>query len=347
MITDSPVGGDIRIAGPTFALGTPTSIGSLPHLDRGAAVAFVLERCPELPAAPSLPQLDAREGMVAQGLWGVPGIDIAADGTVSADLARIDPQAPLGDPGLLGAPFATFNAFLRAIGGRTEAFKLQLTGPVTLGLVLRDAGLPDSLAFTLAGAVVRDRARQMLAVARKAVPDAPLVVFLDEPGLVGGLGDRIPLSADQAIDLVSGALAVIEPQATTGVHCCGPADWRALLQAGPQILSLPVDAGIGESAGALGSFIERGGWVAWGAVPTDGPLGDSAVRLWRVLSGQWCELVRSGCDPVLLRRQALVTPECGLALHSIGQAEHVFDLTRRVAERLQDQIANVKLSVGA
>jgi hypothetical protein len=50
---------------------------------------------------------------------------------------------------------------------------------------------------------------------------------------------------------------------------------------------------------------------------------------------------------VLLRRQALVTPECGLALHSEAQADLVFELTRRLAERLHDQVANVKLSVGA
>ena len=285
--------------------------------------------------------------MVPQGLWAVPGVTVADDGSVAVDLALIDPEAPIGDPGLLGPPFVTLHRFLGAVSGHTTPVKFQLIGPITLGLVLCDAGVPDSLAFAVAGAAVRQRSKHLLAVARRALPETPLVVFLDEPGLVGGLGDRIPLTPDQAIDLVSGALAVIEHGAMTGVHCCGPADWKAVIQAGPQILSLPVHPGLVTSAGALGSFIERGGWIAWGAVPTDGPLGESAVRLWRVLSGQWCELVRAGCDPVLLRRQALVTPECGLAAHSISQADKVFELTQRLGERLTDQVANVKLSVGA
>jgi len=346
-MTDAAVGGEIENIVPAFALGTPTSIGSLPHRDQQAAIAFAIERNPELPAAPSLPNLDRRESMIPQALWGLAGADVATDGTVAVDPAAVDPEAPLGDPGLLGAPFSTLRAFLATVAGRTEPVKFQLTGPITLGLALRHAGLADDVAFRVAASAVRQRARQLLAVARAALPAAQLVVFLDEPGLVGGLGDRVPLTADGAIDLVSGALAVLEPHAVTGLHCCGPADWRAVLQAGPQIVSLPVEAGIIAQAGALGSFIERGGWVAWGAVPTDGPLGDSDLRLWRVLSSQWCELVRAGCDPVLLRRQALMTPECGLATHSEAQADHVYGLTRRIAERLHDQVANVKLSVGA
>lgn len=113
------------------------------------------------------------------------------------------------------------------------------------------------------------------------------------------------------------------------------------------MLSLPVGADVTGSAGALGAFLERGGWVAWGAVATNEPLGEQPSRSWRQLSAQWCELVQSGCDPVLLRRQALVTPVCGLALHDVAQAEHVFALTRRLAEKIHDQVMGIRLSVGA
>lgn len=332
---------------PPFPAGLTCTIGSLPHRDPDEAVRYVLERQPRLPAAPSLPIAHPLEHMVAMAAWGIQGVRVLADAGLAVDPSAMDPDAPLDDSGFDGAPFVTLRRFLQAVRYRAQPIKLQLAGPVTLGLALRAAGAPDELAFAVAGAAVRKRARALLALTAVEAPFALPVVFLDEPSLTGGFGQGFPLTPDAMIDLVSGALAVIEPVAITGLHCCGPADWRAVLQAGPQVLSLPVGAGIEASAGALSSFIERGGWVAWGAVPTDGPLGESAVRLWRRLSGQWCELVQAGCDPVLLRQQALITPACGLALHGLDQAEHVLSLAEQVAARLQDQIVGVRLSVGA
>jgi hypothetical protein len=331
-------------------LGAPTSVGSLPHADRDAAVAFVLERTPELPAAPTLPNVDPLELMIPQGLWGVVGVEVGDDGTVRVPVpAALDPAAPVGDRELAGRPFASWRRFLEEVGRRPhhDLVKLQLTGPVTLGLALVDAGVPAPLAFAVASGAAATRARDLVALAERLAPGAGRVVVFDEPGLVGGLRSDLPLPGDQVVDVLSGALAAIEGRAVTGVHVCGPADWRLVLQAGPGLLSMPVGADVTGSAGALGTFLERGGWVAWGAVPTDGPLGESNARYWRQLSAQWCELVQNGCDPVLLRRQALVTPVCGLALHDLVQADHVFTLARELADKIHDQVTGIRLSVGA
>ena len=331
-----------------FPLGVATSIGSLPHQTAAEAIDFVLTRQPDLPAAPSLPVHRPVEGMVAQGAWGIPGVDVDLAGTLRVpDPLVLDPHAPLADPGLDGPPWATLRAFLRAVAGRQAPIKLQLIGPLTLGLALVDAGVPFDLAFRVSEHAVRERATQLLAVAAAEAPLAEPTFMLDEPGLVGGLRADVPLSADDTIDVVSSVLAVIEPNAITGIHVCGPADWRVVIQTGAQVISVPVGAALAESAGTFGAFLERGGWVAWGAVPTDGPVGETPARLWRTLSSQWCELVQEGCDPVLLRRQALVTPVCGLALHGEAQASHALDLTRQIAERLHDQVVGVRLSVGA
>ncbi|HEX7134188.1 MAG TPA: hypothetical protein VF228_16545 [Iamia sp.] len=341
-----------------FGIGTPTAVGSLPFADADEAVAFVLDALPELPAAPTLPRRDAREGMIAQAAWGIAGVDVGPDGTLVVTPSALDPEAPLGDPDLAGAPFFTLRTFLAAIEGRTEPVKVQVTGPVTLAVALVRAGAEASIACAVAATAVRSRARAVVDAVHAVAPDATVVAFLDEPALVGGPPAELA-DPETVIDLVSGALAVWEPRAgwkggaggrggaITGVHVCGPSDWRAVLQAGPRILSVPVGADLGSSAGALATFLERDGWIAWGAVPTDRPLGESASHWWRDLSAQWCSLVQAGCDPVRIRRQALVTPACGLALHDVAQVGLVHELTRTLGLRIHDQLAGVRLSVGA
>jgi methionine synthase II (cobalamin-independent) len=327
--------------------GLATTIGSLPHEDPRAAAAFVLERNPRLPAAPSLPNRSGRERMIAQAAWGIPGVTVLSDGSLEVDERAIDPRAPLTEAGIEGDPFVGLRAFLGAVAGRRGPIKLQLTGPVTLGIALLSVGVPAARAFAVAGNAVRARARAILTAAREAAPMAPLVVFVDEPGLTAAMDATFPLHPNGTIDLVSSTLATIEPHATTGVHCCGTADWRVVLEAGPQILSLPVDMGAVQHVGAISAFLERGGWVAWGAVPTAGPLGATPERLWQHLSAEWCELTQGGCDPVLLREQALITPACGLANHGEAQADLVLTLTKQVARRLETQTHGMRLTVGA
>jgi len=329
-------------------VGLATSIGSLPHIDPTDAVDFILHSQPRLPAAPTLPARSRREGMIAQAAHGVAGIEVNDDGSLTIDDATLDPEAPLTDPGFGSDAFVGLRAFVTTVADRSGPIKISLTGPVTFGVALHAAGVERELAYRVASAAVRQRARAMVQYVGQRAPDATLVAFLDEPAMGSAMDPGFPLLPLDAVDLVSGALAALEPLAITGLHCCGPADWRLLMQAGPEILSLPTDGGIESAAGALAAFLERGGWVAWGAVPTDRPIGTTVERLWRMLSVLWCTLVtEGGCDPIRLRTQAMITPSCGLWRHGIPQAQQVLQFTNRLAERLHDQAIGVRLTVGA
>jgi methionine synthase II (cobalamin-independent) len=340
-------GGAIVVTPVELPYGLPALIGSLPFTDPAEAAAFTLERHPRLACAPTLPARSPLEGMLAQAAWGLRGVAVLADGSLSVDPAALDPSDPFESRDLDGEPFVGFRAFLGAAAGRRAPIKLQVTGPLTLGMALRAGGADVCTAFAVAGAAVRARACDMLDATRDLSPGSRLVMFVDEPALVSAMDQDFPLAPNATIDLVSSALAAIEPHGITGLHCCGPADWKLVLQGGPQILSLPVGAGAAEQASAIAPFLERGGWIAWGAVPTDGPLGAGSDRLWRRLSAEWRDLSRGGCDPVLLREQALVTPACGLGLHGEEQAKLVVELTNQVARRLETQTLGMRLTVGA
>ncbi len=326
--------------------GQSVGIGSLPHRSARAAAELSL-RALDLATVPTVPLRDPAEGMIAQAVVGLRGFSLGPYGSIAVDVTQVDPLAPVVTD-LQGHEFGGLRAFLKAAEGRQSAVKWQFVGPVTLGLALMRAGVPTSTAFDQAVRAVRAHVSSLLEAVAAALPGCPQVVFLDEPSLGDLMQAGFPIPPDVAIDLVSGALAAIEPSAVAGVHCCAPeADWASLIAAGPGVLSLPVSNRLEDVAGYLGQFLERGGWIAWGVIPTDGPMPLSADRPWRQLSELWCQLVRRGCDPVRLRVQSLISPACGLALHTPAVAEHIYRLTTDVARRVQDQAAATRFNIGA
>jgi len=134
--------------------GAATGIGSLPHVDPHAAAAFVLERLPDLPAAPSLPRRSPAESMLGQAAVGMVGLAVDDDGGLVVDPRRVrlgpDPVTDLDHDA-----FGGLRAFLEAAVGWDGPVKWQFTGPVTFGLALVQGGVAPSLAFELAARAVR------------------------------------------------------------------------------------------------------------------------------------------------------------------------------------------------
>jgi hypothetical protein len=223
--------------------------------------------------------------------------------------------------------------------------KAQVTGPLTLGTALVRAGVPAERAFPFASRVARAAARAVHQLVADRVAGTALVLFFDEPALVHWAGPHPPYDRELATDLLSTALATAG--CVTGVHVCGGGDLRLALAAGPHVVHFDVERFSFDDTVALCRFVDGGGWVAWGAVPTHGPIGEQPAPLWRGLLDLWCELTRRGCDPVRLRSQALVAPACGLAGHGPSQAERAMLLARELGNRVHDQAAATRLSVGA
>jgi hypothetical protein len=331
--------------------GAVTSIGSLPHEDAQEAAEFVLRAHPELPAAPQLPHRSPLEGMVAQAVRAIPGVILDDAANLTVDVATLESLdgSEVGRSPIDERSHGGLLAFLDAVAGRTDPVKLQVVGPVTIARALFAAGASRPTAIKAAALGARAHAGAVLALVRERLPEAPLAMFVDEPGLartIAGLSGDVDV--EDVVDHLSSVLAVIEDHAMTGVHCCGPTGWQVSSAAGATVLSMPVEqAWVLDNAGPINAHLDRGGWIAWGVVPTDEPIGTDPDRLWRRLSATWCALVQAGCDPIQLRTQAIVTPACGLAGHGGSQAAHALDLASQVAERVTDQAVAVRLSAGA
>jgi hypothetical protein len=227
--------------------------------------------------------------------------------------------------------------------------KVQCAGPLTLGCALVDAGVDIDTAFALGSRTARAWSRALQELVATRLPAAAVVVCFDEPALVRWARTAAPgddlVDRETATDILSAALAA--PTCLTAVHVCGPGDLRIALNAGPRLVHFDVDALDLDDASALSRYLEGGGWVIWGAIPTHRPVGEHVAPLWKALLDTWCELTRRGCDPARLRSQALVAPACGLAGHGVSQAERAMVLAREIGGRVHDHGAATKLAIGA
>jgi hypothetical protein len=334
------------MAASVLPAGAATGIGSLPHHDATSAAALVLRCLPELPAAPELPRRSPYETMIVRWAAAIPEVSIGPGGALDVQRHVCDGVV---EPSFDDEMHQGLLAFLDLATEQPKPpprVKVQLTGPLTLGVALARAGMSHGHAFVRAVETARTWARVLEHEVHDRLPHTDLVLFFDEPALVQWRDDDPPLDRETATDLLSAALAAPR-NATTGVHVCGAGDVRLALAAGPDVVAVDVNEVDLDDAFALSRFLEGGGAIAWGAVPTDRPVGESAAPLWKALVDVWCELTRRGCDPIRLRNQALVTPACGLAGHGPSQAEHAMFLAREIGARVLDQSAATRLSVGA
>jgi hypothetical protein len=222
----------------------------------------------------------------------------------------------------------------------------QFTGPISVLVALLRAGAEPAVAYEVSVTAVRSHVRALTAAVAAELPNASQLVMIDEPFAGDAMSREFPITRDRCIDAVSSAMAVVEPVAAVGVHCCGDIDATFLLDAGPDVVSMKVAPRVLGDAGHVERFLERGGRIAWGAVATGGPVGVTANRSWHQLASLWHELARRGCDPRRLRDQSLLTPECGLGAHGVPVAERICHSLRDIGRAARSEATTAKLLLG-
>lgn len=310
-------------------------VGSLPHRDVVAAAEFAMHAF-DVVTIPSLPRRSPAESPVAQALVGVPGVTLGQYGTLAIDVGSLDPTAPV-DTEVWRDNFAGFRTCLEraALMGYEGPLKWQFVGPISVGLALRRAGADPDVAFSMAARVVRSHIVSLASEVARALPRTSQLIVLDEPFLDDLMSRDFPIAPDEAVDLLSSAMAAVETRATVGVHACGDADVATLIGSGPKLLSLPAGPALVPYAGYIGRYLRNGGWIIWGAVPTEGPIGTVSGRSANRLEALWRELSDRGCDPDQLRNQSLISSQCGLGGLSTTVAERVCETVRGVSRAIR------------
>jgi len=336
-----------------------TGIGSFPHQDEKEAFRLIFQSFPEIPFWPQLPKQSFLEGMVLQYSEGFPSLKWnEKEQRVWLDTSHgFDKEIERFYQHLEGSnlkPFAITSDFakgLRILEDLTSKdhrkeikyIKGQIAGPTTFGLALTD--LEGKSIFydpTLREILVKHlsmKARWMEKRFNDLFPGLPTIIFFDEPSLSSFGSAFSGLNREDVVNSLNECFGAVK--GLKGVHCCGNTDWSLLLSTNLNILSF--DAyGYLETLSLypkeLRTFLEGGGILAWGIVPTSEAIQkEDAKSLVKRLREGIEILSKKGVDPILLQR-AMITPSCGTASLPVPSAEKVCELTAEVSRRLRDSL---------
>ncbi len=347
--------------------GAATMVGSMPHRDHGKVVKYMIEHLREIPTWPQLPAFPA-EQITHQYLEGMPGYDgslTAVIPTIRSSTPHFDEESYAfydeylavieGRRALEGSRFAMgeergigMRTFLRMLpqGRHYPAVKGHVIGALTLLSSLKDEG-GRLLLFDdrMSDIVPKHLALKGLWQAEQLKPFAErVIIFYDEPAL-GGFGSSafIGLSRDHIRHFLAETAGFLRARGVlVGVHVCANTDWSLLLDGAVDIVNY--DAYNYSERFFLYredilEFLERGGIIAWGIVPTDDEnklARENADSLYNRLEGM---IRRSLPDRSLgeIFAQSLITPSCGCGILTEASAEKVLRLTVACAERVRQR----------
>ena len=335
---------------------TATGVGSLPHTDVAAACELVLSCCPQAPFWPTLPKADFRENMYVQFSEGLPRARLDperrrlvfdCEGDLTEDLAAFYERVLADDLSY----FACGENYSRGLyhmldvladsDEKREFIKGQVTGPFSFGLTVTDThNRPILFNDEMADAIVQGIAMKARWQVRKLSElGLPVVVFIDEPYFASLGSAYVPIGREQAVPMLQTVVSAIHQEdGICGIHCCGNTDWSAVIETGADIVNFDAYAyfeGVSLYGEQVRTFLERGGTLAWGIVPTDENVLHETPDLLRARLDRCIEsLAVRGIPEALLRSSMILTSSCGLAPAEVRAAERALRLTAELAEAM-------------
>ncbi|TET70870.1 MAG: hypothetical protein E3J56_07380 [Candidatus Aminicenantes bacterium] len=336
-----------------------TAIGSFPHEDPSAVCDVILKNIPEIPIWPQLPNTDFREEMGIQFSEGLPCVvldeenhrmhfDTSRDITSDFEKFYENYVAENLDYFEISSEFSRGiyemeNKLIETDHPSPKYFKSQVIGPITLGLSRVDEN-KRAIYYNemFRDVIVKGTEMKARWVLRKfKFLGCNQICFIDEP-ILSAFGSSTYVSLQRA-DVVKYLNEVIEAihkeDALSGVHCCGNTEWTILVDAGVDIISFDAYE-YGETIGYypdhVRAFLEKGGVLAWGIVPTSEKINkETPESLVKKLETGVENLASKGIDKNLIWEKCLITPSCGTGSLAVELSEKVFHQLSKVSSVLR------------
>lgn len=328
-----------------------TAMAVMPQTDVKQALDLALTL--DVPFWPQLPNFSYYEDMYVQAAEHFPGIVLDMEKrTLRFSMAKFieefeEAMSHFDEPAYFDISSVysqVYHEFLARDLADRPAIRGQLEGPVSFGFNILDQDnrpilFDDSIRPFMFEFMAR-RINVQLARLKERNPNA--FMFVDEPGLqfifsaMSGYGESQAKS-----DLDAFFAAVDRPR---GIHLCGNPDWDFLLNLDMDILSMDIYTNaeiFATCAGSIRKFIDRGGVIAWGIIPTGFETfsKESLGFLSMKLEGIWRHLSARGLDLEHLLSRSLLSPAtCCLVNQDGGQTvAKAFAMVNHLSRNLREK----------
>ena len=328
-----------------------TAMAVMPHVDVERALGLALSL--DVPYWPQLPNFNYYEDMYVQAAEHFPGILLDMENrklrfSIDKFIDELEQAMVRLDDAVVMDISETYSVvyprFLALTLEDRPAIRGQLEGPISFGFnVLDQDNRPILFDDTVRPFMFEFMARRINAQLERLKQKNPnAFMFVDEPGLqflfsaLAGYGDlKAKADMDDFFAMVD------RPR---GIHLCGNPDWDFLLNLDLDVLSLDIytNAEVFASyAPAIRRFIERGGVIVWGIVPTNAePFEkESLDSLTNQLESVWTALAKKGVDRDGMLLNSMLSPAtcCLVNPDREKTVEKAFDTVRRLSLNLRDR----------
>jgi hypothetical protein len=326
-----------------------TAMAVMPHTDVERALEMALSL--DIPFWPQLPRYNYYEDMYVQAAEHFPGILLDLEKQTlkfSMDMfieEYEDTMACFDEPDyfdISSTYSVVYHRFLKMDLKDRPAIRGQLEGPISFGFnVLDQAGRPILFDDTIRPFMYEFMAKRInVQLDRLKEKNENAFMYVDEPGLqflfsaLSGYDDRM---AKADMEMFFNMI-----QRPRGVHLCGNPDWDFLLNMDLDILSMDIYTNrdvFSSYAGSIKRFLDRGGILSWGIVPTNKEPFDreSLGSLESVLDDVWGVLAKKGIDLDCLISRSLLSPATCCLVNPDGEktVEAAFSMVQELSEKLK------------
>ncbi len=331
-----------------------TGIGSVPFTESRTSCEIVLDLLPSIPFWPQLVRQSYLEDMTIQFSENLPLLEINHESR-NLIIRREEVESALVTfyERFMEEDISYFSISREYATGLYDMIDLvknnpekvgsyikgQSVGPLTFAASIKDRAGKSALSDpNLMDALTKGLAIKALWQVNKLKETGKIpIIFFDEPYLSGFGSAFSPIERDEIIRVLGEVFAYLRERVEIliGIHCCGNTDWAMLLESGPNIINFDAFSFMDTFLlypEALSKFIEKGGIIAWGIVPTSEytdtiTMEDLSSRLVKGLE----YLKEIGFSAEQISRQSMITPSCGMGTMAPSSAQGVLELLAKVS----------------